>query len=153
MIIWIDAQFSPSLAKWIADTFGIPAQSFRELGLREAKDYPIFQAAREADAIVLTKDADFDSHNDTLCGPETSRSRRAHCRNHGGNNALSTLKACNITAQGDNPGARVVTLGPGLHPPTRKTHHARDLSQTWCALVFAPVRSHGPARFVSAYFP
>jgi len=59
MIIWIDAQFSPSLAKWIADTFGIPAQSFRELGLREAKDYPIFQAAREADAIVLTKDADF----------------------------------------------------------------------------------------------
>lgn len=59
MTIWIDAQLSPSLAKWIAGTFGIPAQAVRELGLREAKDFPIFQAAREAGAIVLTKDADF----------------------------------------------------------------------------------------------
>ena len=59
MTIWIDAQLSPSLANWITDTFGIPAQAVRELGLREAKDFPIFQAAREADAIVLTKDADF----------------------------------------------------------------------------------------------
>jgi len=59
MTIWIDAQLSPSLAKWITDTFGHPARAVRELGLREAKDFPIFQAAREADAIVLTKDADF----------------------------------------------------------------------------------------------
>lgn len=59
MTIWIDAQLSPSLANWITDTFGLPAQAVRELGLREAKDFPIFQAAREADAVVLTKDADF----------------------------------------------------------------------------------------------
>jgi predicted nuclease of predicted toxin-antitoxin system len=59
MTIWIDAQLSPSLAKWIADTFGISAQAVRDLGLREAKDFTIFQAAREADAVVLTKDADF----------------------------------------------------------------------------------------------
>ncbi len=59
MTIWIDAQLSPSLARWITDTFGLPARAVRELGLREAKDFPIFQAAREADAIVLTKDADF----------------------------------------------------------------------------------------------
>jgi len=59
MTIWIDAHLSPSLAKWITDTFGVPAQAVRELGLREAKDFSIFQAAREADAIILTKDADF----------------------------------------------------------------------------------------------
>ncbi len=59
MTIWIDAQLSPSLAKWITDTFGLPALAVRDLGLREAKDFPIFKAAREADAIVLSKDADF----------------------------------------------------------------------------------------------
>ncbi len=59
MTIWIDAQLSPSLAQWITDTFVIPARAVREMGLREAQDLPIFQAAREADAVVLTKDADF----------------------------------------------------------------------------------------------
>jgi len=59
MTVWIDAQLSPSLAKWINDTFGVPSQSVRNLGLREAKDFSIFQAAREANAIVMTKDADF----------------------------------------------------------------------------------------------
>jgi predicted nuclease of predicted toxin-antitoxin system len=59
MTIWIDAQLSPRLATWITNTFGISSLAVRDLGLREAKDFPIFQAAREADAIVLTKDADF----------------------------------------------------------------------------------------------
>lgn len=59
MTIWIDAHLSPSLAGWITDTFAIPSQAIRDLGLREAKDFQIFQAARKADAIVLTKDADF----------------------------------------------------------------------------------------------
>lgn len=59
MTIWIDAQLSPSLAKWITDTFGLATLSVRDLGLREAKDFQIFMAARKADAIVLTKDADF----------------------------------------------------------------------------------------------
>lgn len=58
MTIWIDAQLSP-LAKWITDTMGICAAAVRDLGLREAADLDIFQAAREANAIVLTKDADF----------------------------------------------------------------------------------------------
>lgn len=59
MTIWIDAQLSPSLAKWICDTFGIQSQAVRDLGLREAKDLAIFQAAREAAAVILTKDVDF----------------------------------------------------------------------------------------------
>jgi predicted nuclease of predicted toxin-antitoxin system len=59
MTIWVNAHLSPSLAPWITETFGIPAKAVRDLGLREAKDFPIFEAAREANAIVLTKDADF----------------------------------------------------------------------------------------------
>ncbi len=59
MIIWLDAQLPPSAAAWITATFGIEARAVRDLGLRDAKDPPIFQAARAADAVVMTKDSDF----------------------------------------------------------------------------------------------
>lgn len=59
MTIWIDAQLSPLLGKWIEAHFGIRAIPVRELGLREAKDIEIFRAAKEAGVVVLTKDADF----------------------------------------------------------------------------------------------
>ena len=48
MILWIDAQLSPALARWLSDTFGVTAHAMRDLGLRDAKDLPIFHAAREA---------------------------------------------------------------------------------------------------------
>ena len=51
MTIWLDAQLPPSAAAWITATFGIEA--------RDAKDPPIFQAARAAGAVVMTKDSDF----------------------------------------------------------------------------------------------
>ena len=59
MIFWIDAQLPPSLAPWITDTFQVKAYSVSYLGLREATDEQIFMAARQADAIVITKDTDF----------------------------------------------------------------------------------------------
>jgi len=59
MTIWIDAQLSPSLAKWMSVNLGVKAIAVRELGLRDSGDFEIFQAAREANAVVLTKDADF----------------------------------------------------------------------------------------------
>lgn len=58
-MLWLDAQISPHLATWITDTLGVPATAVRDLGLRDAKDIDIFQAARAAHAIILTKDADF----------------------------------------------------------------------------------------------
>lgn len=59
MIIWIDAQISPALAKWIETIFRIQAHALRDVGLRDATDREIFQAARTAGATVLTKDSDF----------------------------------------------------------------------------------------------
>ncbi len=59
MILWIDAQLSPSLAAWIRHAFGIDAQAVRDVGLRDAKDTEIFMAARNAGATVMTKDGDF----------------------------------------------------------------------------------------------
>ena len=36
MILWIDAQLSPALARWLSDTFGVTAHAVRDLGLRDA---------------------------------------------------------------------------------------------------------------------
>lgn len=60
MKIWVDAQLSPAIAAWINRSFSeVQAASVRALGLRDATDAEIFQAAREAGATLITKDADF----------------------------------------------------------------------------------------------
>jgi len=60
MKLWIDAQLSPLLAKWITENFAtIEAVAVRDLDLRDAEDQVIFFSAREADATVMTKDSDF----------------------------------------------------------------------------------------------
>jgi predicted nuclease of predicted toxin-antitoxin system len=60
MKLWIDAQLSPMLAKWITENFAtIEAVAVRDLGLRAAEDQVIFFSAREADATVMTKYSDF----------------------------------------------------------------------------------------------
>ncbi len=59
MIVWIDAQLSPHLAPWLTEHFGVDAFSARWLGLRDAKDDQIFAKARDAGAVVMTKDSDF----------------------------------------------------------------------------------------------
>jgi predicted nuclease of predicted toxin-antitoxin system len=68
-MIWVDAHLSPAVAKWIAAELGHPARSVRDLGLRNAKDKDIFAGARQAKAIVLTKDADFVDMVDRLGPP------------------------------------------------------------------------------------
>jgi predicted nuclease of predicted toxin-antitoxin system len=42
MILWIDAQLSPALARWLSNTFAVTAHAVRDLRLRDAKDLPIF---------------------------------------------------------------------------------------------------------------
>jgi predicted nuclease of predicted toxin-antitoxin system len=59
VIIWIDAHLSPTLARWIRETFHIEAHAVRDLELRNAKDPVIFKAAREAGVVVMSKDEDF----------------------------------------------------------------------------------------------
>ena len=59
MIVWLDAQLSPRLARWIEETFGVECLHVRDLGLRNAEDPEIFQKARDAVSVVMTKDEDF----------------------------------------------------------------------------------------------
>jgi predicted nuclease of predicted toxin-antitoxin system len=60
MIFWVDAQLPPSLAPWLTEMFGASAQSMRLLGLRDAEDLQIFEAAKQAgDTVIISKDSDF----------------------------------------------------------------------------------------------
>src|SRR5215510_14621707 len=67
--IWIDAQLSPGLARWIRETFGIDAQAVRDVERRNAKDSVIFKAAREARVVVMSTDEDFRSLIERLGPP------------------------------------------------------------------------------------
>jgi predicted nuclease of predicted toxin-antitoxin system len=58
-MIWVDAPLSPAIAEWISFNFSAPATALRDLGLRDATDRAIFFAARNASAILITKDSDF----------------------------------------------------------------------------------------------
>lgn len=68
-MIWVDAHISPAVAKWISSELGLPAKSLRDLGLRNAKDKEIFSAARLANVVVITKDADFAEMVERLGSP------------------------------------------------------------------------------------
>jgi predicted nuclease of predicted toxin-antitoxin system len=54
----IDAQLPPTLAHWITSQ-GHQAAAVRDLGLRDSPDSAIWNHARSADAIIVTKDEDF----------------------------------------------------------------------------------------------
>ena len=59
MKIWVDAQLSPAIADWLAHQIGVEAEAVRDRGFRSATDREIFFAARQASAVVMTKDRDF----------------------------------------------------------------------------------------------
>ncbi|KYC42178.1 hypothetical protein WA1_19515 [Scytonema hofmannii PCC 7110] len=59
MTIWIDAHLSPAIAGWINSTFGVIALALRDIGLRDAEDREIFEAAKAQGVIIMTKDRDF----------------------------------------------------------------------------------------------
>ena len=59
MKFWVDAQLPPMLAQWLSKEYGVDARPLRELGLRDASDIEIFQAAHDAEVVVISKDSDF----------------------------------------------------------------------------------------------
>ena len=59
MKFWIDAQLPPLLAEWLAAQFNVEAFSLRTLGLRDASDAVIFQAAQQQGIVIISKDSDF----------------------------------------------------------------------------------------------
>lgn len=70
MTLLVDAQLSPSIAKWINETFSdIKAISAWQSGLSSASDRQIFDYAKENGLVILSKDADFLNLIDRLGSP------------------------------------------------------------------------------------
>lgn len=59
MTVWLDAQLSPLIASWIQDKYNVSCIPIRDLGLKDAADMKIFNEAKKANAIIITKDIDF----------------------------------------------------------------------------------------------
>jgi len=57
--IWLDNQLPPAFAEWMRVTLSVDCILVRDLNLQRASDSTIFMAARQAQATVMTKDADF----------------------------------------------------------------------------------------------
>ncbi|HRZ35635.1 MAG TPA: DUF5615 family PIN-like protein [Candidatus Paceibacterota bacterium] len=121
-MIWIDVHLSPALAKWTAEEFGEAAQSMRDVGFLEAKDKDIFAAARQTNAIVMTKDADFAEMVDRLgppphviwltCGNTSNAALRLLLKN-------TLPKALQLIRQGNT----LVEISGSLYPPRCRHHY------------------------------
>ena len=60
MRFWLDAHLSPELAPQMGSRFGVDVEAIKYLGLRDAGDDELFDAARRfRDIVIVTKDADF----------------------------------------------------------------------------------------------
>ncbi len=59
MKFWVDAQLPPMLAACLSRQYSIDAISLRDLGLRDAADIEIFQAAQREQVVMISKDSDF----------------------------------------------------------------------------------------------
>ena len=58
-ILWIEAHLLPTIATWINQNFEMTAIALRDLGLRDAEDPDVFEAAKAQAVIFMTKDSDF----------------------------------------------------------------------------------------------
>ena len=55
---WLDAHLSPSVTKWLKQIYGVEAASLRFNDLLQADDIDIFNAAKELNVILISKDGD-----------------------------------------------------------------------------------------------
>lgn len=59
LTIWLDVHLSPAIGAWITDRFGVPCRMLRDMGHVQSEDDDVFEKARSAGIVMLTKDADF----------------------------------------------------------------------------------------------
>ena len=60
MTLWLDAHLDPDLAPWLGSRFKVIAKTVKEVGLRDADDLVLFEAAKRLHtSAIMTKDSDF----------------------------------------------------------------------------------------------
>lgn len=57
--IWLDMQLPPGLCGWVSTRIELPCEHFSRLDMERTPDEDAFRAARDANAVVFTKDTDF----------------------------------------------------------------------------------------------
>ncbi|MBX3367353.1 MAG: DUF5615 family PIN-like protein [Phycisphaeraceae bacterium] len=61
MRIWLDIHLSPKIGEWLATRYKVEARMMSDMGLATTEDQDVFEAARAADAVIMTKDSDFEA--------------------------------------------------------------------------------------------
>ena len=70
MKLWLDAHLSPRLVSWLEERFDLRVLAIQaDPSLVSGKDRAIFLAAKDAGAVVMTKDRDFIDLLDWLAPP------------------------------------------------------------------------------------
>ncbi len=59
MEVWLDIHLSPGVGAWIERAFSVRCVMMRDLGLQRTPDDRAFALARDAGAIIMSKDVDF----------------------------------------------------------------------------------------------
>ena len=59
MKIWLDVHLPPGLPIWLAENFDVEAETFQQLGMRQASDLDIYRRAASEDAVIMSKDKDY----------------------------------------------------------------------------------------------
>jgi predicted nuclease of predicted toxin-antitoxin system len=67
--VWIDAMLPPVMARWCAEEPGVEARHTFDFGFLHADDEPIWEAAREAVAVLVSKDSDIRDRVERLGPP------------------------------------------------------------------------------------
>jgi predicted nuclease of predicted toxin-antitoxin system len=68
--LWLDAQLSPIIAKWMAEYTGLTVKSSYSLQLNNLSDTVIYNMAKATgNVILISKDADFDELVNRLGSP------------------------------------------------------------------------------------
>jgi predicted nuclease of predicted toxin-antitoxin system len=76
----VDNQLPAALARWLAAQ-GHDAKHVVDLGLAQAADFEVWRRARELEAVLVTKDADFRDRSLIAPGPQVGWVRFGNCRN------------------------------------------------------------------------
>jgi predicted nuclease of predicted toxin-antitoxin system len=67
--VWIDAMLPPAMARWCAGQPGVEVHHTFDLGFLHADDEPIWQAARAAGSVLVSKDSDIRDRVERLGPP------------------------------------------------------------------------------------
>lgn len=69
MKFWLDAHLPPAIGPWIKNQFNVECLHVRDLKLRDKEDFEIYQEAKLAGAVIISKDKDFADLSKSLGPP------------------------------------------------------------------------------------